>query len=361
MVPALSARKADPDMARRRKSNRSSITEVSKEAGVSIATVSRVINGHPHVSPETVSAVHAAMEKTGYRVNGSIRQRAAGLTRTGNIAVLFPDVNQEALRTPLSGRLMHGIDEALRRSGLTMIVTGLQPDSSPPACMIQRKVDGVIIRGSRQATEMKTIYSLMPCVWVFEAGYQPSFDLDMVCEDNAFIGAMAARRLFEKGHRKMAVLNLEPDHDSLRVRRMFFVEEAERLGVAVQAFNVSKAEAGKAFDKLAGKANRPTGIFVPGTDACVMDTYRGLEERGVLIGRDMEMISVNNDTHRLWALNPTLTNIDIHPEHIGQAAVDALLFRLGNPQAARRRVIISPSFQDNPAASSRASNGKVGH
>jgi LacI family transcriptional regulator len=224
--------------------------------------------------------------------------------------------------------------------------------------MVHRKVDGENLRRTLQATDMKTIYTRIPCVWVFEAGYQPSFELDMVCEDNAFIGAMAARRLYEHGHRKMAVVNLEPDHDSLRVRRMFFVEEAERLGVSVQAFNVNREDAAKAFDKLSGKSNRPTGLFVPGTDSCVMDVYRGLEERDVLIGRDMEMISVNNDTHRLWALNPTLTNIDIHPEHIGQAAVDTLLFRLCNPGAARRRVVISPSFMDNPAAPRRASHVK---
>ncbi|MGN6725356.1 MAG: LacI family DNA-binding transcriptional regulator, partial [Tepidisphaeraceae bacterium] len=159
-------------MNRRRKSTRSSITDVSKEAGVSIATVSRVINGHPHVSDDTVRAVHDAIKRTGYHVNTSAAKRD-GSRSTGNIAVLFPDANQEALRTPLSGHLIHGIDEGLRLNGLTMIVTGLQPDQSAPSCMLDRKVDGVIVRGSRQAVEMTDILTMFPTVWVFEAGYQP--------------------------------------------------------------------------------------------------------------------------------------------------------------------------------------------
>ncbi|MGN6507530.1 MAG: LacI family DNA-binding transcriptional regulator [Tepidisphaeraceae bacterium] len=330
-------------MNRRRKSTRSSITDVSKEAGVSIATVSRVINGHPHVSDDTVRAVHDAIKRTGYHVNTSAAKRD-GSRSTGNIAVLFPDANQEALRTPLSGHLIHGIDEGLRLNGLTMIVTGLQPDQSAPSCMLDRKVDGVIVRGSRQAVEMTDILTMFPTVWVFEAGYQPRFELDVVCEDNPWIGAMAARQLCESGHRKLAVLNLVPDHASMRIRRMFFIEESQQLGVPVQAIEAPQADLPKVIDRLLKNDNRPTGLFVPGTDDVVIGVYRELEKRGVKVGRDLELISVNNDVNRLWTLDPSLANIDIQPELIGRAAVDLLLWRLSRLTESRRKIVVPPRF-----------------
>ena len=323
-----------------------SITEVSKVAGVSIATVSRVLNGYPYVSKSARDAVHIAIEKVGYqppteRAVGRPRGTPHG-TRTGNIAVLFPDVNQEALRTPLSGRLLHGVGEVLRRKSLTMVVAGLDQDGGMPASIQRRQVDGIIVRGTTNTAELRSSFAGLPCVWVFESGYQASFDVDMVLEDNAAIGVAAAKWLLARGHRRLAILNLLPAHPSFRVRRIFYSDEAEQQGATVLSLHGDREEAPALLDRLAQQTERPTGLFVPGGDAEVVEVYRGLKERGMNVGHDIDLISCNNDPHRLSALDPALPNIDIQPEAIGRAAVDTLLWRIGHPKEQRRRMVVPP-------------------
>ncbi|MGN6626387.1 MAG: substrate-binding domain-containing protein, partial [Tepidisphaeraceae bacterium] len=96
------------------------------------------------------------------------------------------------------------------------------------------------------------------------------------------------------------------------------------------------------IDRLLKNDNRPTGLFVPGTDDVVIGVYRELEKRGVSVGRDLELISVNNDLNRLWTLDPSLANIDIQPELIGRAAVDLLLWRLSRLTEPRRKIVVPP-------------------
>jgi LacI family transcriptional regulator len=328
---------------KRRTQKAQSITSVSKVAGVSIATVSRVLNGHPHVAEATVRSVQEAMKKVGYipREAGS---RATNSGGTGNIAVLFPDVNQEALRTTLSGQLLQGIVEALRQNGVTMVVTCSPPDRSIPACIEQRKVDGVIIRGSRVTFELASLVKSIPCVWVFEAGYQSNFDVDMILEDNAAIGSMAANWLVKRGYKSLVVLDPIPQHPSFRVRKLFFGDAAAQLGVSVKTFNVTGDDLSEQVDQILQMRDRPLGIFMPGGDDQIVHAYRQMQSRGLELCRDFELICCNNDQHRLAALDPRLPNIDIQPELIGRCAVDALVWRLHHPDEERRRMVVSPKI-----------------
>ncbi len=336
----------------RRTTKSQSITAVSKEAGVSIATVSRVINGHPHVADATAKAVQEAMKKVGYAPRDTVA-RSNGIGKTGNIAVLFPDVNQEALRTTLSGRLLQGIVEVLRQKGLTMVVTGLPPDQSMPACIEQRKVDGVIIRGSRVTSEVARLVKSIPCVWVFEAGYQSNFDVDMILEDNAAIGSMAANWLVKRGYKSLVILDPIPTHPSFRVRKLFFGDAAAQLDVPVRTFNADHDDLSQQLEQIIQLKDRPLGIFMPGGDEWIVRAYRQLQSQGLELTRDFELICCCNDQNRLTALDPRLANIDIQPEVIGRCAVDALVWRLQHPDEERRRTVVSPRIiegSSTPAA-----------
>ena len=135
-----------------------SIIELSKVAGVSKSTVSRVLNDHPRVSPEAVEAVRGAVAKLGYarptRRVGRPRRDPLGI-RKGAVAVLFPDTNPDALRTVLSGRLLHGVEEVLRRRGLALMITAMPAADRLPPFIEQRLVDGVLDprRGGRSNAE----------------------------------------------------------------------------------------------------------------------------------------------------------------------------------------------------------------
>lgn len=338
-----------------------SIVDVAKVAGVSIATVSRVMNHRLKVAPATVKRVEDAMAKVGYAPPSAERRvgrprRSPSEIRTGNVAVLFPDLSSVALRTPLSGRLLHGIEEALRNKGLHMLVTRLAgPDKLPPG-LDTRRVDGMLIRRPEVALErMIAELRQIPLVWLFEHAKLPLMG-DVVAEDNRACGQLAANYLWERGNRKVAFINLSPTHTSFRTRWFAFEETIRQLGASVEPIGpttgdfAALSDAGKAslaaeqVDRLMSLAEPPTGIFVPGSDAQVIDVYRALKNRGLQIGRDVDLVGGFNDMNSLNVLDPNLPIIDIQAEAIGGAAVDMLLWRLRNPKEPQRTLVVAPKL-----------------
>lgn len=328
-----------------------SITEVSKLAGVSIATVSRVINGNPRVDPDIAKAVQQAISKLGYTPpeNGKVgrpRRTPSGI-RAGAVAILFPDQNRNALRTPLSGRLLHGIEEVLRERSLTMIVSSLDADGDLPQSLRDRQVDGVIVRSGWEKQPCFDAIRKIPHIWMFEQCKTP-VDGDIILEDNIAIGVEAARYLIGKGHQQLAFVNLMPEHPSFRIREKSFLMEAEEAGKSVLRI-VSSSNAKDAVSELLARKESPTGIFVPGGDDEVRDIYRAMKSAKLRIGSHVSLISCNNDPQRLSALDPALPNIDIQAEAIGRAAVETLLWRLRHPSEPQRKVMVAPSLGEPTA------------
>src|SRR5438067_9488881 len=129
-----------------------SIAEVAKAAGVSTATVSRVLNDLPGVRPETVRQVREAAEALQYKRQRARRARApgglatgSGGGRTGNIAAITLGHTREWLQLPVLASVVAGIMRAAGEFGLRLILDEI-PDLSKPAPLVQRRqVDGAIV------------------------------------------------------------------------------------------------------------------------------------------------------------------------------------------------------------------------
>ena len=257
----------------------------------------------------------------------------------GSVAVFFPDTDRRAMATPLAAQLLHGIERSLQRRSFTMIVTAIPEAGGLPPCLERRQVQGVIVRGTGNAEELCDLASRVPCVWLFESAHEKQIPGDMVVEDNGGIGVMAARWLLERGHRKLAFLNNAPKHPSFRGRRLFFLDEAEKRGAGVTIVNQATTPA-EIVDRYLATPDRGTGIFIPGGDVQIMQIFQTLKSRGIQVGRDVDLISCNNDPHRLAALDPALPNIDIQAEQMGRAAVDLLVWRMRHPREMPRSIMI---------------------
>ena len=323
-----------------------SITQVAKLAGVSIATVSRVINNRRWVAPATAEAVRIAIRQSGYtppppekRIRGRSAALLAGL-RTGCIALLFPDPDAIAMKTVLSGRLSHGINEELSKHGLSLIISRLANWDRMPQCIERSQVDGVIVRGAAPVEHVLPLLRSAACVTVFETSSVPSRG-DHVLEDTTAIGELAASYLLGRGCKHLASLNRDPLHPAYSSRGDAFAKSARYAGFDVAMINAA-APYPELIQLLMKTLPHPTGLFVPGNDDEVANIYRELENQGVVIGRDIQIISCNYDAARLGSLDPGLANIDIQPELIGQSAAELLLWRLRNPSAPRRRLLVAP-------------------
>jgi LacI family transcriptional regulator len=337
-----------------------SVHLVSKTAGVSVATVSRVINHSPNVAPETVALVRRAMAKLGYVPPAPERRsrrtpvnaQARGVHKN-NVALLFPDTSNRALKTSLSARLLHGVGEVLRAKAINMIVTTLQPDAAAPPCIRDGQIDGVIVRASEFAEPLLPQLTDAPCVWLLE-GHQHRQG-DRIVDDNAEVARLAVRHLKTLGCERVAVINPQGLHASYRSRCDWFGIEAPRAGLSVQAYvrhdepevslestQVWEPKLADLVDRFAASTPRATGLFVPCPDDMITFVYRRLQARGVKVGTDVKLVVCSYDPPRLASLDPTIAHVDIQPEAMGRAAVELLLWRLRHANEPPRRVMVAP-------------------
>lgn len=330
-----------------------SMTEVSKLAGVSIATVSRVINKHPWVSSETVALVEAAIRQAGYTPpDPADRVRRGGRSpgnRTGCMALVFPDTAAAAMRTPLSGRITHGISATLAKRNIQLTVTGLVEPDRLPNTVDARRVDGLFIRGTVPVENLLRQADDLPTVCLFEAPHIPSRG-DQVMEDNSAVGELAANYFLKRGHRHLAVMNFVAIHPSYRPRARTFIETVQENGAHVDELTVDvppekvRSACEELTAQLIGLSNRPTAVFVAGTDQHGGLVVQALRDSGVRVPEDMDFICCRYDLSSLSLLDPAVATIDIQAEHIGSAAAETLLWRIANPAAPRRRIMIAPAL-----------------
>ena len=326
------------------------LSAVARQAGVSTMTVSRVINGDPRVNPNTLAAVRAAMTALGYvprppsdgRRQGSRARR--GL-HTGRIAMLFPDTNLAAMRTPLSARLIDGIDRRIADEHLQLIVTRLPAAETLPDCLDPRHADGVLIRSGPEW--VVPALRGFPAVVMLETARPPACDL--VMPDSPMIGRLAAERLLERGCRQLLLIDDTPHNPAHAARRVAFDKRAGELGAPTSYLAVAVGDPDLLRTQVAARcaaARADLGVFLPGTGMVVSLVAQVVAELGRGPGKKspVAVVACCHDRELLATLPQAIDNIDIGSEAIAATAVDLLLERIAEPQRPRRTVVIAPDI-----------------
>lgn len=320
--------------------------EIARKAGVSYSTVSRVINDHPSVSPDTVVLVRKVMEETGYcppppeRRRGPMRGTPKK-TVTGSLALLFPDADEQAVHTPLSAALAHGIETYLYEHRLSLVVTHLRDRDRLPVCLEKRQVDGVIVRSGDMTPVLVNRLRSYPSVWIFEP--HPRIEwADHVLPDDQAVGAMAFDHLKEKGCSSFMVINPNKSHPAFRQRTQAFVTTTQAAGSEARLVEGFGLDDMTALNQSAWRSTGKTGVFLTGSEAAFESFCRLLREQRLESGRDVEVVACMNDVPRVRAVMPDVAIIDIQPDAIGRSAAERLLWRLENPREPIQRISITP-------------------
>jgi len=333
-----------------------SVTEVAKMAGVSRMTVSRVVNDDPRVKPETARQVRAAIATLNYvppsPLSDGRRRKSRSVVglHTSRIAVLIPDTNADAMRTTLSGRLLHGVDGPVDEHRLQMLLTRLPAPRTLPACIDRRQVDGVLVRYIDSAWLFDAL-SDIPVVWIFSSALVGEAR-DHVDTDDTAVGTLALDFLRGRGHRHLATFNDMHGHPAHLRRIERFSQKARIDGPPprrVDMDGIGQEALNRQFARLLQPDDRPTGFFLPGTGLIVSRVQHAIRAAGFLPGQDIDLIGCGHDHHLVEAMYPQPANIDIQPEAIGTAAAELLIWRLGNPAAPVRQVTIPPKLMLPPA------------
>ena len=322
------------------------VQDIAQEAGVSLGTVSRVLNNHPTVTEENRRRVSDAVNQLGYK---RLRRRSRTTTSAGlrnkTLILVTLGIHRTLAQLPVVARVMHGIQEIVSKSHASLLLADC-PDPSDALRMVGRRpVDGVLIKTAMQGDVMNALepgflewLKQHPSVWFM--GRPMGAPGDAVGANDWDIGVLAANHLVDRGHTRLAFLSPKPGHALFERRQAGFRAQARKRGANIRSFVGTIREwtlplkpandlltVQRLLDRILNADEPATAIFVPADSIAVL-VYRALAERNLKPGRDIGVISVNNELAIVSALYPSLTTIDVQAEEIGRLAVQQLAHRL---------------------------------
>lgn len=337
------------------------VKEVAEAAEVSVGTVSRVLNCEPNVPDETIARVMKAVKKLGYSRLRKRKTMADGqrLTRR-NIAMLLMGMDRSLASLPSVACGIHGAESALSAAGANVLLSDLPHVDEIPKVLASQNVHGLLAKGALQGKLIKsankkliTRIRQIPTVWFLGRPQGASWG-DAVESNDAEVGRLAAEYLLGQGHQRIAILDPKPDHVTLDQRCASFTWHATQNGARVEnVFGTSSdwtlplqaVNDIELVDSLVGKLlklrSKPTAVFCP-ADCISAMVYRACARRGLRVGKDLSLISCNNELPLLTGLYPEVTTIDICAEQIGRQAVEQLIWRLAYPDSPPVTVSVQP-------------------
>jgi LacI family transcriptional regulator, repressor for deo operon, udp, cdd, tsx, nupC, and nupG len=306
----------------------STIYHVAKHAGVSTATVSRVMSGtNGRVSPATHERVMRAVELLGYTPNAAAKNLRT--QRSGKLLVTVPDISN-----PFFSLILQGIEVAALRAGYAVLIGDTQHDPEREdryAQMLKKKeADGLIFLGHRlpgEAAGLIRAASTGRAPIVNGCEFSPRLGVPSVHIDNEKAAYEAMDHLYGLGHRRIAVVTgplISPlSRDRLRgtMARAKAARGARHLAVRHGDFSIASGKA--AAEKLLSRRPAPTAVFCFNDEMALgfMDTARRL---GVRVPADLSVVGFD-DIRFARYLDPPLTTVTQPMREIGEGCVRLLL------------------------------------
>lgn len=325
---------------------------VAKLAGVSLSTVSRVVNDQPRVAISTAECVRKAMAELNF--TPMVRRGAANPKRSksATVRLAFVVLSPGAGVTPGFERLLRGLSEASAEADVEIGYHFLQNSNRLPSRVTRGQVDGVLLFGPRPSPSVQKQLETLPTVWLMANPDRPTWG-DQVMPDNTRIGELAARYLVERGHRRVAFMNAVHNSWGLEVRGLFFGLTARELGADVAEFKASdlssdpidsRAAVELLVQRYLAAANKPTGLFV--LEDCLLPVLQTtLSKYGLDYGpgTNLDLISCNNERQYFVGLKYAPATIDIRTESIARRGVEQMLWQLTHPDSQDRvRFTVEP-------------------
>ncbi|HEY1608055.1 MAG TPA: LacI family DNA-binding transcriptional regulator [Paraburkholderia sp.] len=323
----------------------SSITVVAERVGVSVATVSRVLNGHANVRRETRERVLAEIEASGYRVNELARNLRTAESRL--LLTMVPDFGN-----PFYAEIVRGIDAVARQHGYFTLLCDTGADEGRERSYFdllrRRRADGAICLDPETVqrallSEFAAESTALP--WVACCEFDPSVGVPYVGIDNYRAAGDAVRHLIARGRKRIALVNSDEQYLYARQRRDGYRDALHEAGLeARDAWRVNVHCLDYAAGAKAAAALMDTGAGAPDAIFAVSDTLavgviNGVRGAGRRVPDDVAVIGFD-DLALSAQIDPPLTTIAQPMRELGETAARLLLRRLADPRAEVRGVLL---------------------
>jgi DNA-binding LacI/PurR family transcriptional regulator len=320
------------------------IKDVARKAGVSQATVSRVLNGHPYVADDLRSRVLEAVKALNYRPNRvAQRLRAA---KSHLVGVIFSDI-----RNPFNTLALSGIEQVLSEQGLSVLICHSDIDQRREndfiALMLAEDVAGLIIAPVKEESSAlaEAVKNGLPVVVIDRRMTRPK--TDAVLADNQYGAYRAIQHLIRLGHRRIAILNGPQHLTSGRERYAGFVQAMSEANLPIVSelvkFGDYQIESGYRLTReLLTLSPLPTALFMA-NNLMTIGALNAIHEAGRHVPGELAVIGFD-DLPWAMSLNPPLTTVGQPAVNIGVHAAELLLNRFAFPDRPTRTVVLETEF-----------------
>ncbi|SDD37989.1 LacI family transcriptional regulator [Terribacillus halophilus] len=317
------------------------IYDVAREANVSMATVSRVVNGNPNVKPATRKKVLSTIEALGYRPNAVARGLAS--KRTTTVGAIIPDIS-----SIFFSELARGIEDIATMYKYNMILSN--SDQNPDKeltlfnSMLEKQVDGIVFMGGKISEELLQQFEKSPVPIVIAANVQGTGDTPSVAIDYEQAAYEATKLLIDHDHEHPAFVAGTAEAETNNQKYKGYLRAVMENNAEVKQEYIVKANntynSGlEAAKQLVDLTNRPSAVFVS-SDEMALGVIHGFQDNGLRVPEDIEVVGYDN-TRLATMVRPTLSTV-VQPTYDIGAVAMRLLTKLMNKEEVSEKNVILP-------------------
>jgi LacI family gluconate utilization system Gnt-I transcriptional repressor len=307
------------------------MSDVAREAGVSLATVSRAINEPEKLTPETLALVRAAVERLGYVPNLNAGSLASSRSRI--VAAIVPTVSNAVF-----SETVDALTQTLARGGYQLLLGQTAYRGSDEEGLVEaflgRRVDGLVLTGTAQSASLRAKLKRagIPVVQTWDLNDKP---IDMLVGfSNYEVGRAAAKHLVERGHRSLGFIGAQEDRSRQRLEG--FRAGAAALGVAEVEVELILPpahidDAGPRFGQMAARSPALSAVFC-NNDMLAAGVVFECHQRGWAVPERMAVLGLG-DLPIARAAYPRLSTVEVRRGQIGARAGQMLLARFAGESA----------------------------
>ncbi|MCT2582109.1 LacI family DNA-binding transcriptional regulator [Actinophytocola gossypii] len=320
------------------------LRDVAEHAGVSVRTVSNVVNGFRYVAPETRARVQASIDELGYRPN--LAARTLRRSRTGLVSLVVPEID-----SPYFAELAARTVRVAQRRGLTVLIDQTDGDPERERLLLHGKrsqlVDGVLFSPWTVApADVAARTDTVPLVLLGEHDSPDQLRVDHVAIDNVAAARAATAHLLATGRRRIAALGVQPSifNATARQRLLGYHQALSSAGVPVApelerpVRTLHRADGHRAMLELLDLPEPPDAVFCF-TDELALGAMRAAADRDVRVPDAVSVVGFDDIEDGRYSV-PALSTVSPDKDGIAELALDCLATQPDDPHTGRS--IVAP-------------------
>lgn len=335
------------------------IKDVAKLAGVSVGTVSKVINREGNVKPELRERVWQAIEQLNYRPNAVARSLKSSTTNT--LAVLLGDITN-----PFQMTMAKAIEDVMNEHGYQLLISSTKEnpeiERKKLKMLYEKRVDGVITCTTGKVNdELRALIDRNIPVVIVDRPVM-SVPADIVADNNMLGMELLAAHLKELGHTRIGIVHGDPDTVHGKIRHDSVVSAFDALGLPIPEpyhyFGNFQFKGGYGAVEYFFSMSEPPTAILSANNTMTAGILKACRDKGIRIPQDLTLVTFGQLEYQWNLITPSITYVSQAPAQIGAKAAELIIRRLKNPGRSEvSHIFITPELvvgeSSGPAAAGR--------